>query len=128
MRPRRNQWDRWVLVLAIAWFLLGLCIVAGGARAEGPSGPTGWLVNSVDGKPMFSVLAAPGEAILAPCVLASEARARRMDRTFSRPWTAWISKTSSSLSRISNRVFGSRPAVTSTAPAGVYQAAWSRIR
>ncbi len=34
MSPRRNPWARWVLVPAIAWALLGMMIVAGGARAD----------------------------------------------------------------------------------------------
>ena len=34
MKPRRIPWDRWVLVPAIAWALLGMMIVAGGARAN----------------------------------------------------------------------------------------------
>ena len=55
--PRRNPWDRWVLVPAVACALLGMAIVAGGARAEDPSGPTGWLNEERDGTFSLSILA-----------------------------------------------------------------------
>ena len=35
-----NQWDRWVLVPAVLWALLGLVIVAGGARADHDANPS----------------------------------------------------------------------------------------
>jgi hypothetical protein len=33
VNPRRNPWERWVLVPTLLWTLLGLVIVAGQARA-----------------------------------------------------------------------------------------------
>ena len=70
MSPHRNPWDRFVLVPAVAWALLGMMIVAGGARADDHTyivehliiGPT--IYNTLT-EPMevWVVFAEPGDTV-----------------------------------------------------------------